>query len=88
MIVFGETNRQQGKLLVEREWKLCDVTIHESITGKNVGIILQSDLKSIERTLNVCRKLRSIFMSSTIYASYFGKEVTYCHMFTKSTIWL
>ena len=58
MNVFGETNRQQGKLSVEREWKLCDVTIHESIIGKHVGIILQSDLKSIERTLNACTKLR------------------------------
>ena len=63
MIVFGETNRQQGKLSVEHEWKLCDVTIHESITRKHVGIILQSDLKSIERTLNACTILRSTFMS-------------------------
>ena len=62
MIVFGETYKQ-GKLSVECEWKLCDVTIHESITGKHVGNILQSDIKSIERTLIACTKLRSTFIS-------------------------
>ena len=63
ILVFGESKQTQKRHSKERDWSISNSPIVENITGKHVGVLLQCDMKSTERTLSACRRLRSTFMS-------------------------
>ena len=63
ILVFRESKQTQKRLSKERDWSISNSPIVENITGKHVGVLLQCDMKSTERTLSACRRLRSTFMS-------------------------
>ena len=46
-----------------RTWSLGDNTISEQAWYKHVGILLYSNLRTVERTLTACRKLRGTSVS-------------------------
>ena len=61
--VFKNSGKRPSKSERRRTWSLGDNTISEQAWYKHVGILLYSNLRTVERTLTACRKLRGTFVS-------------------------
>ena len=61
--VFRNSGNGPSKSEPRRTWSLGDNTISEQAWYKHDGILLFSNLRTVERTLTACRKLRGTFVS-------------------------
>ena len=61
--VFRNSGKRPSKSEPRRTWSLGDNTISEQAWYTHVGILLYSNLRTVERTLTACRKLRGTFVS-------------------------
>ena len=61
--VFRNSMKRPSKSEPRRTWPLGDNTISEQAWYKHVGILLYSNLRTVERTLTACRKLKGILVS-------------------------
>jgi hypothetical protein len=63
VLVFGETQTQAQKLGPQRKWTLNNVALVEVTEEKHVGIMLNTDLHSMDRTVSACKKAKGTLIS-------------------------
>lgn len=60
VVTFGESTQKYNKEKYSREWTLYGVPIMEKRTWPHVGIELSGNFSSTERTLEACKKAKSV----------------------------